>query len=68
MQGSDYGFASLLASYPFMVSDASREGQRQQEISPCLSQPLALTSTFACCSQVTSRDSPKWIGLITNCS
>ena len=28
MQGSDYGFASLLASYPFMVSEASREGQR----------------------------------------
>ena len=42
---------SLLASSPFMASKANCKSENV---------PLTLTSPFACCSCITSRDSPKW--------
>ena len=35
-------------------------GSEEKESSPFLFPPLALASPFACCSRVTSRDSPSW--------
>ena len=53
--------ASKLSIYdPSELQDNARTSSETAREKRRISSPLALASPFACCSRVTSRDSPKW--------